>query len=74
MKRESRSDTSGSTSPLFQVGLACPNRRIVGHVVVSREDLHLRFTRINHEHDIVNCHAALSNVRRENHLKIPSVK
>ena len=69
MEGKSRSHSASPSTSLFEVGATRPNDRVVGHVVVGSEDLHLRLARVDHEHDIVDRHAALRDVRRQNDLE-----
>lgn len=55
MEAKARSDTSGSTHSLLQVGFARPDCRVVGHVVVRSEELHFRFARIYYIDYVVDC-------------------
>lgn len=41
MEAEAWPHAARAALPLLQVGLGCPHRRVVGHVIVGREQLHL---------------------------------
>ena len=69
MEGKSRSHSASPTPSLLEVGATRPHDRVVGHVVVGSEDLHLRLARVDHEHDIVDRHATLRDVRRQNDLQ-----
>lgn len=62
MEAESGPDAPRPTLPLLQVGLRRPDGRVVRHVVVRRKQLHLDFTRVDDEDDVVDGDARLGDV------------
>ena len=62
MKGKSRPDPASPASPLHQVGLAGEHCRIVRHVVVRCEHLHLVLARVDNEHHVLNGDAGLRDI------------
>ena len=69
MKRKSRPDTTRPSSPLLQVGLRCPNRRIIGHIIVRCEDLHFGFAWIDHENNVVDGDTGFGDIGWQDDLR-----
>lgn len=69
MKSEARPHSTCSTFPLLNVGFRAPDSRVIGHVVVRREQLDFGFARINHKHDVVDSDRRFGYVSGENDLK-----
>ena len=59
MEAESRPHSPGPSSPLQQVGLAGPAGRVVSHVAVSSEHLHLGLAAVNDIDQVLDGDAGL---------------
>ena len=74
MKGEARSNPACPASPLHQVGLAGEHCRVVRHVVVRGEDLHLVLARVDYKHHVLNGDASLRDVGGKDDLECLSSK
>ena len=74
MKGKSRPDPASPASPLHQVGLAGEHCRVVRHVVVRGEDLHLVLARVDYKHHVLNGDASLRNISSKDDLECLSSK